>query len=101
MQYDEYSRYIDKLCSIHSYDEAFTYIDDTNKIHSLNYLDLHTKITSFKLTINKLGIKPGNRVCLLSNNLFYSQIAFLAASYCNVCVTLIDPKLPKVQIKKY
>lgn len=100
MSYIKYKNYIDNRYNSFPNNECFSYLDYNNIVKHQTNKDIYTRITSFKAKISSLGIIPGNKICLLSNNLFYSQVAFLASSYLNNCVVLIDPKLPISQVEK-
>lgn len=97
---ETYKNFIDERLNNYSKSNCFSYIDSNNSINSINYERINENIRNLKSIFSSLGIKPGHKVCLISNNLLYSQITFLSLSYLNICTVFIDPKLPISQIKE-
>lgn len=98
MGYIEYKKYIDALIKDCANNEVFSYIDSNDKICNYTAHDINDKLNAFKLLLEKNSIKSGDKICLISDNLINSQISFICASYHNICVVLVDPKLPVPQI---
>lgn len=71
-----------------------------DKWYRLTYQELQTNIKTAGNLLKNIGIKKGDRVILLCENQPRAVIAFLAILEANATAVLIDPQLPKPDLKK-
>lgn len=98
MHYESYKKYIDDTFIKYQNNVCFSYLDKENIINHFTVKDINDRTVLYKTLIKKMNIKAGEKVCLISNNLVYSQITFVCSTYANICIVLIDPNLPLSQI---
>jgi len=98
--YKGFIKRIKSACEKYADKAAITYIRNNNTKTFFTFGELYSHITSIKKQFTKVGLKPGDRVAIISPHSPFAIIAGLSIAYSNLTSVLIDASLPEEEINR-
>ena len=96
----EFRQQVERICDKYSNKTAITYLRNDGTKDVFSFYEVLKRLITAREQFANAGLRPGDRVAIISPHTSFAVIAGFALAYSNITIVLIDAALPTDEINR-